>query len=446
MSTRKTDLQHGLMLGWAGKERKDGFPSPIWDEQEEGHLLTVAPTGAGKGVSCIIPALLAWQGPAIVIDPKGENYAVTGARRRAMGQKVHVIDPFGVTDCAQPASLNPFDILGPVKQASVDDMRVMADACTMGRSFKNNDPYWDNRAGQLITEAIRYCCEGLDKPTLMDARLVVELFDDKASGEISGAEMDVCHPHIAHRFHPKGMAKGRTRTCIASVAMDHLAFLTTGALKSLWHSTIDLKKVERGDPMTIYLVLPTDKLMTHGKLLRLWLVTLFTALSRRRMKPRVPTLVLADEAAQLGEMKELISAITLMRGFGVRVWTFWQDLSQLSKTYPGDWAAILNNSSTQQYFGATTPMAARLLQDYLGDTCPRPASSLKPGDLVLYRPGHAAVIARKPNYLADAMFAELYESNPFHQRPPELTLVDDDYEIEERDGAVVLNFPARGGT
>src|SRR5437763_1904767 len=62
----------------------------------DGHLLTVAPTGAGKGVGAIIPALLSYPGSIIVTDIKGENYQVTARRRREMGHQVVVLDPFSL--------------------------------------------------------------------------------------------------------------------------------------------------------------------------------------------------------------------------------------------------------------------------------------------------------------------------------------------------------------
>ena len=78
---------------------------------DDGHIITVAPTGAGKGRSAIIPNLLRYQGPVIVVDPKGENCRVTARARRAMGHDVRIIDPFGlVTD--KTDQLNPLDVLG----------------------------------------------------------------------------------------------------------------------------------------------------------------------------------------------------------------------------------------------------------------------------------------------------------------------------------------------
>src|SRR5262245_12087328 len=104
----------GLLVGWSLESRSPrralgftygdplktpatGFLDPIL-LTGEGHLMTIAPTGAGKGTGCIVPALLRYPGPVIVVDPKGENAAITARRRRDLGQQVVVIDPMGVTD------------------------------------------------------------------------------------------------------------------------------------------------------------------------------------------------------------------------------------------------------------------------------------------------------------------------------------------------------------
>ena len=88
---------HGrAFLGWAG----------------DGHVLTVAPTRSGKGVGLVVPNLLHYPGSVIVIDPKGENFAVTHRwRKERLGQRIVCIDPFYVvTDkAAKIDSINPLD-------------------------------------------------------------------------------------------------------------------------------------------------------------------------------------------------------------------------------------------------------------------------------------------------------------------------------------------------
>jgi hypothetical protein len=64
---------------------------------------TSAPTGAGKGVGAVIPNLIDYPGSAFILDLKGENYAVTARARRAAGQDVFLVDPFGVAGSASHA-------------------------------------------------------------------------------------------------------------------------------------------------------------------------------------------------------------------------------------------------------------------------------------------------------------------------------------------------------
>jgi type IV secretion system protein VirD4 len=65
--------------------------------REELHAIVCARSGAGKGVSVVVPNLLTYPGSMIVFDPKGELVAITARRRRELGQQMTVIDPFNVT-------------------------------------------------------------------------------------------------------------------------------------------------------------------------------------------------------------------------------------------------------------------------------------------------------------------------------------------------------------
>lgn len=121
MQKHKTIAKPFLLLGWKkrAKSKGIGFKSSQFAMAEEpmkpianeaiNHQMTFAPTGSGKGRAVIIPNLITYSGPVIVIDPKGENYLVTARARREMGQQVICIDPFncvGGTD-----TLNPLDVI-----------------------------------------------------------------------------------------------------------------------------------------------------------------------------------------------------------------------------------------------------------------------------------------------------------------------------------------------
>ena len=415
-----------LMLGWQpAADRSTGLKSeadgerlePIW-HSGEGHLVTIAPTGAGKGVSCIIPALLTWDGPAIVVDPKGENFAVTAERRRQLGQKVAVLDPFNVTETEQWDALNPLDLVAADSPSAPDDAAVIAKLLIQGR-VSVRDPFWDERAESLIAGLVLYVAMTTRAPlrSLAEVRFLIE--QNEAGLDATAKDMHrTGNTDVAAAANILQTRASNTRSGIMSSTSSHLSFLRAGPVQSsLAESTISLEDVQRGLPMTIYLVVPPDKLISHGKLLRLWLGVLMTTLARRRRQPLKPTLLILDEAAQLGPLDELRAAVTLMRGYGVKVWSFWQDLSQLMHTYPLDWRSIMNNCSVQQMFGAATPQASAEVETYLGGRLPRLAG-LGQSEALLIERGETPRTVTRPNYLTDRMFRGLARSNPFYRGRP----------------------------
>lgn len=407
----RTSPPHGLLLGHSLPSPKSA-PEPIWDDGSEGHLITVGPTGSGKGISCVIPSLLTWAGPVIVIDPRGEIAAVTAERREKMGHTVHVLDPFEITTGLPLARLNPLDFARRGTRTFEDDLAVIGDLLLYNASIRH-DPFWDERATSLIIDVISNLT--IDRPytppTFDAVQKLIEDYEEPTYGQGLAAKKSIAGagPLLANKY-----GSGRTRTSIFTTASSHLGFVKSMAMQEvLANSTISLDDITDGAPLTIYLVLPPDKLLSHGKLLRLWLGVMLGAIGRRRTRPRYSTLIMVDEAAQLGELNALRSALTLMRGYGCRVWTIWQDLSQLRAIYSSDWESILNNSATQIFFRPATPSAQRQLEEYLGAASPRRLSGLKQADALLCRDGLVSVITRT-DYRSDPLIRHLASPNPFH--------------------------------
>jgi len=65
------------------------------------HMMVFAPTRSGKGVGIVIPTLLSWDESVLVLDIKGENWALTsGFRQKFLGQRTLKFDPTS-TDSAR---------------------------------------------------------------------------------------------------------------------------------------------------------------------------------------------------------------------------------------------------------------------------------------------------------------------------------------------------------
>jgi type IV secretion system protein VirD4 len=113
------------------------------------HILLVGATGAGKGVSIIIPQLLSYRGSLICFDTKGDLFETTAERRARMGQRIIRLAPFsGGTD-----TLNPLDAIPRDSPTLVDQARAMAEALVV-RAGTELDPHWNDKAVQVICALI----------------------------------------------------------------------------------------------------------------------------------------------------------------------------------------------------------------------------------------------------------------------------------------------------
>lgn len=408
----------GFTFGDPKKNPKTGWIDPILMEGD-GHLVTIAPTGAGKGVGAIVPALLRFPGPIIVVDPKGENYAVTARRRREMGQEVVVIDPFGITtdDGEGTGRFDPLDILDVDTASGVDDAALIAWAL-LPASLDPRNAYWIGRARQLLCGLVLHVASDLDpgENRLLAVRRLV--------GEAAAAPQTIAqrmrasrHPEVRQIAETLEIGATETLGGIVSFAQEGIDFIRGPLVQRAIHgSTFRLADVTAGAPLSIYLVVPPSHLESHGRLLRLWISALMTAVLRRRRRPDRSTLFILDEAAQLGPLDQLRQAVTLLRGYGLQTWSFWQDVTQLKHLYPTDWQTMINNCRVVQAFGANNLVAAQDMADLVGFGTGSAVLELGDAEMLLQIAGDEAVVARRPDYRTDPAFAGQFDANPLFDR------------------------------
>ena len=248
------------------------------------HLISIAPTRSGKGVSLIIPNLLTYRGSVLVVDPKGENAWVTAAYRRdVLGQKTVIVDPWGEVNrrygsmagaSETVARFNPLSILDPGSDDYVDDLAYLADALIISQSSR--DPHWDDSARELVAGLIAFVVEspayraaaslGLVRGLLPcpDAELRVAIKDAQALGPGSIARAKLA------RF------DGDTDeiNSVMSTARTQTAFLDSEVLaRNMEAVGFQFRGIVRGN-ISVYLVLPPDKLETYARWLRLMVIAI----------------------------------------------------------------------------------------------------------------------------------------------------------------------------
>jgi type IV secretion system protein VirD4 len=331
------------------------------------HLLTMAPTRAGKGVGAIIPNLLLAYRSIICIDPKGENARVAWRARDALGP-VHVLDPFGVTGLPS-AAFDPLARLNPESLDIAEDTAVLADALVYDAPGEAGEAHWNEEAKALLAGVILYVVahEPPGRRTLSTVRDLITAAPDVFQAMLGIMQQSEAAGGLIARAANRHLAKSdREAAGVLSAAQRHTHFLDSPRMaRVLGRSDFrfaDLK--ER--TATVFLVLPPDRLSTYARWLRLLVTQSLAELARSSARPAAPVLYLLDEFAALGSLAPVERAFALMAGYGVQLWPILQDVHQLRATYGPRAGTFLSNAGVLQVFGVNDHESARMVSDLLG--------------------------------------------------------------------------------
>jgi type IV secretion system protein VirD4 len=381
----------------------------------DGHLITVAPTRSGKGVSAVIPNLLRYPGEIVVTDPKGENYAVTAAQRRALGHRVLAYDPFGVIAAPEDrATYNPLDAV-----QNVDDARLIADMIVIpdGRT----EAFWEEEARAVLVGLILHAAAEPDPSlALVRSYLTRTARDFRALlADMAASDNDLVRRSAAQI----SQKSPRERAAVLSTAQSHTHFLDSPAMADV----LGQSQAPSEAPTTTYLILPPERIDGYRRWLRLMIASLLNAITRRRGGERV--LFLLDEFAHLGRMRPVEHGVSLVGAYGVVFWLLIQDLAQLRAVYGEGWSTFLANANVLQAFGINDWETAEHLSRLAGETTVDVSETqqrsrrlvtadevrrLAPDLELLFVRGHSPVAARRVSYIRDREFRGLAGTNPLH--------------------------------
>ena len=422
--TSRISTSDEILLGYQlAARRRMGF-SPITPPDQDGtpiyyggpHLLTCAPTGSGKGRCCAMPALLEYPGQVVTIDIKGELYGCTHRRRREMGQQVIKLDPFRVVDSTTDG-FNPLEMFHLPTTDCDTDAQMVASMLSEGNKF-GRDPFWDTTASGLHSAVINYLVtmKPRDKQNFNEMRRLLcsddVIYRIATIMDAEGKKMrELAYQEFASFLQ---LAERETRPSVLATAQSYIkTFNSERVSEMLDQSSFSLQDFAEGKPMSIYIIIPPERLESHRPLLRIILASLFAAVFSRKRIPDPRTLFLIDEAGNLGSFPVMKAAMTLCRGFGVRCWTFWQDMQQIQDCYPTCWRTIVNNAGALQLFGLTTRLMAAEWAEVLGCS-PEVLLNMKAREQFLLLQNQGEFMSRRLDYLTDARYEGHFDENWFY--------------------------------
>ena len=136
---RRLAKRRGILLGQWGAGRN----AKLIGWSLEGSAITVAPPRVGKGaliaLNLLSPDERGFQGSTVTIDPRGELWCIAARRRRELGRRALLIDPFRVVaqhkkfkethlPDVESVLYNPLDFIRDDDSLAVRDIYVLLDA------------------------------------------------------------------------------------------------------------------------------------------------------------------------------------------------------------------------------------------------------------------------------------------------------------------------------
>lgn len=347
-----------LLLGCQStQEQPDGI---IQISDQPGHILTVAPTRSGKGVSAVIPNLLTYAGSTVVMDIKGENWAVTSDRRDDYS-RLFAFAPFKGL-----GSWNPFNEIDEDQAGAWEDARMMSELLIISRGV---EAFWENEARNLLTGVILFVhlTREPDKKNMAEVRHLLTQVDEPF--DLTLAEMASHQNSQVRRSADMFLhAEAKVKASIISTLNSQMGIWDSEQLANSMSKGAFTFKMLKEEPTSIYFILPPDKLATYAPLVRLFMGLAVKALLRDEKKPELPVLFMLDEFPAFGRIKVIEDSIAYLAGYGVKLWIFAQDLKQLAATYGDKAESIIANCGVKQFFGVSDYDTAKMVSLMCGDT------------------------------------------------------------------------------
>jgi type IV secretion system protein VirD4 len=315
------------------------------------HVLIMASTRSGKGVTLIIPHLLRYRGSAFVLDPKGENAKATGRWRAALNDKVYYLDPFGISGKPR-ARFNPLSRFTP-DNCEAESKALAAALFVTGERERD---HWTAAGQQLLAAIILYVYvtpdipkDKKDLPTVR--RLLLGAVKDTLNAMLPIDDADGLLRDLATSFLE---TPAKEFGSVVSAAQRQTEILDNPKIIACLSATgdgdeVDFAQWHRGT-MTVYLCLAAPKFPVFNRWLRLVLTSALDEMTDNLDPPPLPVCFMLDEMATLGHVAPIENAVGLAAGYGVQLVTVFQDVAQMRDLYKGRWASFIGNAGVRALF------------------------------------------------------------------------------------------------
>jgi len=341
------------------------------------HILAFAPTRSGKGVGLVLPTLLAWRHSAIILDIKGENYALTSGWRSKHANNLCIkFDPTAAED--ETIKYNPLaEIRMNTEHETADLQNITMMICDP--EGKGLADYWQKSAFSFLNGLVLYAIEtaekeGTDYPSLTTIYETLNGDDIQVLLENMSKSTHKIIQLVAREMLNK--ADQELSGVVGSAASYLNLYIDPVVSRNTSKSEFKIEDLMNSDkPVSLYLVIkPSDKdrLMP---LIRLVINQILRKLVERiefkggqteaTYKHRL--LLMLDEFTSLGKLEIFQESLAYMAGYGIKSYIIIQDTTQLYNAYTKD-ESIMSNCHIKIAYAPNKIETAEMLSKMAGTT------------------------------------------------------------------------------
>lgn len=346
------------------------------------HIIAFAPTRSGKGIGLVIPTLLSWGESALILDIKGENYALTAGYRKAIGQKVLKFDPADPSGAG--ARFNPLEEIRLETLHEVQDVQNIVNMIVDPDGKGLND-HWAKTGSALLIGTILHCLyEDRKKRRVSTLADVGNILSDPSSTIESTMNLMLNTKHLGDTVHP--VVANSAREMLNKAPNEASGVLSTAlSFLTLYRDPIVAKNIEKSDfsikdlmnhekPVSLYIILPPSDNDRMKPLTRLLINLIVRRLTSEKLKfengrPKKhykhKLLLVMDEFPSLGKLEIFQQSLAFIAGYGLKAYIIVQDLAQLYSEYT-TYESIVSNCHIRIAFAPNKNNTAEEISRMLG--------------------------------------------------------------------------------
>ena len=374
---------------WAMKLLRIKRPEWVYlRDKSSRHTLLAAATETGKTASTVIMSALEWEGSMLALDIKEDIYKATAGWRQKQG---HICLKFSPKDRNGCARFNPLSFVRLGTEYEISDAQLVAEALANPGREGENASHWNETSASLIAgiilhELYKVGREQNRMATLRDISLGLSPFDvdfktylqsmttyeHDPEGE-RGWTLPDGRPTKVHSVvwekAKEALGRGDTEeaSSIQSTGKKRFSLfvdpLVNYAISACDWTIDDL--IDESRHTSVYMVIPPGERERLAPLIRVITMCVLNRIGEKKVARRHRLLLLLDEVAVLGYVKQLECAPSFIRDYGVKFLFAVQDVGQLIKHY-GERNELATNCQFKLTFAVNDLETARTISDTLG--------------------------------------------------------------------------------